>query len=233
LQKYKRKHPSESIKFGLYKEKYLHVTERSDEVDRHQGGDFLQEDALGRVVTFLKTGQIFSQESFQFAVRKCQLYQISEREKGNYGSTSSSRRPKYSTEIQAMAALVLDKNENPNEKDDLGEFHKDILSLSKVGMSNYEIFFKRKIKSIPTGSIKLKPAFILKEDCEEYDKIENKTKEEIKANIVSMVAQVEFDDENEKTYFETKTGRTNTRKDELVEIYYEIKTKLILFSSEM
>ena len=47
-----------------------------------------------------------------------------------------------------------------------------------------------------------------------------------------MLAQVEFDDENERTYFEAKTGRTNTKKDELVEIYYEIKTKLILFSSE-
>ena len=230
LQKYKKKHPCENIKYGLYKEKYLRVTERSDVADRHQGGDFLQEEALGRVITFLKKGHIFSESSFTHAVRRCQVYQKSEREKGTSEKKSISRRPKYSLEVQAMAALILDENEEPFIKADLGEFHEDTLRLAEIGKENYESFFKMKILATPTGRIKLKPAFVLKKQYDEYSKIENKTKEEIRKEIVLMVNQISFEDENELKYFESKTRRTNTKKDELLEVYHELKTKLVLFS---
>ena len=46
-----------------------------------------------------------------------------------------------------------------------------------------------------------------------------------------MLSKVEFDDENEKDYYESKTMKTNTKKDELIEMYGEIQSKLILFSN--
>ena len=76
----------------------------------------------------------------------------------------------------------------------------------------------------------MKPAFVLKKQYDEYSKIENKTKEEIRKEIVLMVNQISFEDENELNYFESKTRRTNTKKDELLEVYHELKTKLVLFS---
>jgi hypothetical protein len=141
---------------------------------------------LGRVVTFLNSGQIFNQASFAFAVRKCQAYRESERIKGNDGPSSISRRPKYTLEIQTMAALVLDLNEHPDVQTDLGELHEDTLNLSNIGKANYETFFLKKIMAVRTGTIKLRPIFITKSAFEEYERIENKTKDEIRIKIMKM-----------------------------------------------
>ena len=70
LTKYPKRHPTENIKFGIYKEKYSYLTESSEKNDSHQGGDFIQEDSLGRVMPFLKKGKIFNQEEFSNADRK-------------------------------------------------------------------------------------------------------------------------------------------------------------------
>ena len=118
----------------------MHVTERSDVNDRHQAGDFLQEDCLGRVISFLNTGLIFSHETFSHAVRKCQRYQEGERSKGNHGPTTQSKRPKYTLEIQMMAALVLDLNEDPDVDMNIGDLSEDILDLTRIGMDNFDSF---------------------------------------------------------------------------------------------
>ena len=43
--------------------------------------------------------------------------------------------------------------------------------------------------------------------------------------------KVEFEDENERTYYEKKCTKTGAKKDELIDLHNEFKAKLILFSS--
>ena len=230
LKKYSKKHPTQNIKYGLYKSKYSYLTESTEKNDNHQGGDFIQEDALGRVTTFLKRGKIFDLEVFAHAVRQSQAYQISQRESGNFCSNSKSRRPKYENEVQSLAALILEKNELPGIAEGLGDWHKDIFDLSKIGFENYRKYFVEKIKAVPTTSIKLKPAFITKGDFEDYNKIENQTKAQIAKEINIMIPQIAFDDINEKSYYEYKAKKSKIKKDELIEMYHEIRSKLVLSS---
>ena len=229
---FRKKHPSENVKYRVYKEKYLHVTERFDVNDRHQGGDFLQEDCLGRVIANLHTGQIFSYETFTSAVRRCQAYQESERMKGHCGPSFVSKRPKYTLEIQMMAAVVLDLNEDPGDSMDFGDLNEDVLRLRKIGRENYDSFFKLKIKGIKTGSIKLKPAFFNKNAAEEYEKIENKTKGEIREKIKLLINALDFEDEDEKTFYTVKCNKPTTKKDELVNLFNDMMTRSVLFSSD-
>jgi len=231
LVKYPQKNPTENVKYSLYKAKYAHMTESSDKTDSHQGGDFIQEDALGRVVTHLKKGKIFDTDQFAQAVRSCQIHRDSEQAKGNLVSTSKSRRAKYENEIQSIAATILDKNENPAKDDDLEELNVDTLNISKIGHQNYKLFFEKKINAVPTGSIRLKPAFITKSDFAEYNKIENQRKDEIITEIVTMLTKIEFEDENEKKYFEAKVKKSNIKKDELIGMFNQLKTQLILSSN--
>ena len=169
LTKFRKSLPCENVKYGIYKEKYLHVTERSEANDRHQGGDFLQEDCLGRVVSFLNTGKLFNHETFTFAVRKCEMYHDSARKKSNQVPLALPKRPKYMLEIQMMAAIVLDLNEDPMKSMGIGELSDDILNLTKIGMDNYKLFFKNKLNAVKTGSIKLKPAFFTKAEREDLE----------------------------------------------------------------
>ena len=229
---FRKQHPTENVKFGVYKEKYLYVTERVDVNDRHQGGDFLQEDCQGRVISFLHTGQIFNYETFTSAVRRCQAYQEIERMKGHHGPSVISRRPKYLLEIQIMAAIVLDLNEDPAHNMDLGELNEDVMRLRKIGLENYERFFKLKLQGIKTGSIKLKPAFLSKKDAIEFEKIENKTKDEIRSKIKVIIDSLEFDDDDEKTFYTVRCNRPATKKDELVNLFNDLATRSVLFSSD-
>ena len=232
LSKFRKRHPCENVKYGIYKEKYLHLTERSDANDRHQGGDFLQEDCLGRVVSFLNAGKLFNLETFTFAVRKCGMYQESERIKGNHGQRVLSKRPKYTLEVQMMAAIVLDLNEDPMCSMDIGEWNDDIFHLAKIGMDNYKIFFINKLSSVKTGSIKLKPAFFTRKGREDYEKIENKTKEEIRTKINSVIDTIDFEDEDEKLFYVTRCSRSSIKKDELINLYNDMMAKTVLFSNQ-
>ena len=230
LVKFPKKHPSENIKFAFYKSKYSYLTESTEKNDNHQGGDFLQEDALGRVSTFLKRGNIFDIDNFASAARQSQAHQISERDRGNLCSNSKSRRPKYENEVQSLCAMILDKQERPVDEEELGNFHEDVLDISKIGFVNFKQYFCKKIRGIPTTSIKLTPAFITKANFEEYNKIENKTKEVIVKEIKLMMPQTVFEDSNEKSYFESKANRSNVKKDELINLFYELRNKMALSS---
>ena len=232
LTKFRKSHPCENVKYGIYKEKYLHVTERSEANDRHQGGDFLQEDCLGRVVSFLNTGKLFNHETFTFAVRKCEMYHDSARKKSNQVPLVLPKRPKYMLEIQMMAAIVLDLNEDPMKSMGIGGLSDDIFNLSKIGMDNYKLFFKRKLNAVKTGSIRLKPAFFTKTEKEDFEKIENKTKEEIRTKIKAIIDTLDFEDENEKTFYVTRCNRSSTKKDELINIYNDMMAKTVLFSNQ-
>ena len=155
---------------------------------------------------------------------------MSEREKGNLCSNSKSRRPKYENEVQSLAASILEKHELPGVEEGLKDLHEDAMNLSEIGLANYKKYFAQKIKGIPTTSIKLKPAFITKIDFEEYNKIENKTKEQIAKEINIMIPRTVFEDANEKSYYESKAKRSNIKKDQLIELYYEIRNKMVLSS---
>ena len=111
VRKYPTKHPQENIQFGLYKSKYSHLTERGNKVDCHEGGDFLQEAAIGRVMPFLRRGKIFSNENFADAVRRCQLSRDSDDQ--TVITEYERKRPKYQNEVQAISALILSKNCDP------------------------------------------------------------------------------------------------------------------------
>ena len=227
LEKYPTRNPTENIKFGEYRDKYAHVTE-SDRADGHQGAHFVQEDCLGRVMTHLKKGEIFDREQFAQAVRSCQISRDSEQQKDNV-VVSKSRRPKYENEVMSLAAIILDKDEDPNEEDDLEDLNVDVLNISQIGHTNYKVFFEKKIDATPTGSIKLKPALFTKCELEEYNKIENQTKSIITKEILNMMDKIDFEDENEKKYFEGRIKKTVIKKDELIEMFNELKTKLILY----
>ena len=185
---------------------------------------------MGRVSTFLKRGKIFDIEIFADAARRSQAHQVAEREKGNLCSNSKSRRPKYQAEVQSLAALILDKHELPEEEEGLDDVHEDVLDLAKVGWENYKEYFFKKIRGIPTTSIKLTPAFITKKDFMEFNKIENKTKEVIAKEIKLLITQVVFEDEMEKSYYESKAQRMHVRKDELIDLYNDIRNKQVLSS---
>ena len=129
-----------------------------------------------------------------------------------------------------MAALILDKHELPEEEEGLDDVHEDVLDLAKVGWENYKEYFFKKIRGIPTTSIKLTPAFITKKDFVEFNKIENKTKEVIAKEIKLLITQVVFEDEMEKAYYESKAKRMNVRKDELIDLYNDIRNKQVLSS---
>ena len=228
MTKFRKKLPSENIKFASYKAKYSYLTESTIKNDNHQGGDFIQEDALGRVSTFLKRGRIFDIEIFADAARKSQVYQKLERERGNFCSNAKSRRPKYQNEVQSLAAVILDKQERPEVEEDLGEYHEDVIDVVKVGWDNFKQYFMKKIRGIPTTQIKLRPAFITKNSFKEFNMIENKTKEVILEEIRQMLPEVVFEEENEKQYYEAKVKRTSVKKAELIDLYYDLKARMIL-----
>ena len=180
------------------------------------------------MVPFLKKGKIFCQEEFSQATRKAQRYRENEREKGNLVSKSKARRPKYQIEIQTLAAMILAKNEDPTDEDGLSDMHKDTLELSKLGMTNYRSFFDRKIDAHSTGSIRLKPAFILKSESAKYEKIENMTKKEILKEISEMISSIEFEEMNEREYFEAKCKKSSIKKEELIEMHTELQGRIAL-----
>ena len=59
VKQYPVKHPRENVKFGVYREKYSHLTESKTKTDSHEGGDFIPENTLGRVIPFLKKRKDF------------------------------------------------------------------------------------------------------------------------------------------------------------------------------
>ena len=77
------------------------MTESFTSSDGHEGGDFIQENSLGRVIPFLKRGQIFSQDIFADAVRRCELKNVSNLHETMEEPKSEKprRRPKYENEI--------------------------------------------------------------------------------------------------------------------------------------
>ena len=87
-----------------------------------------------------------------------------------------------------MAALILQKNENPKVNEDLGVFHEDIMKVNEIGKENYRQFFKKRILGTPTGSIRLKPVFVTKDAQTDYEKIENRPKSEIAGKIMKEQA---------------------------------------------
>lgn len=227
VKKYPIKHPGENVKFGVYKTKYAHLTESRTKTDNHEGGDFIQENALGRVIPFLKRGQIFSQQNFADAVRRCQLSRDGQTKKENE-TESKRKRPKYENEVQAVAALILHKNENPLNPEEIGDLHEDVMNISQIGKENYRTFFKNRILAIPTGCIKFKPAFITKKSYSEYQKIENQSKKVISEKILEIISKITFEDPQEKTYFENKAVKMTIKKTELIEIYTELSQMLVL-----
>ena len=228
--KYPVKHPSENVKFGVYRAKYSHLTESKTKTDSHEGGDFTQEKALGNVIPFLKKGKIFSQEIFSQAVRMSQHSRDKQMESEKHLEKEETfrRRPKYQLEIQAVAALILYKSKNPSLTVGLGDLHQDVLNISEIGKENYRKYFLSRINAVPTGSIKLKPAFITKKSSCEYEKLENKPKIEIISQIKKIVSQIDFDDPQEKIYYENKMCKTNLKKCELVEIHTELSQMLAI-----
>ena len=206
------------------------MTESKTKNDSHEGGDFIQENALGRVIPFLKRGQIFSQENFADAVRRCQqsrdLKIQDEIDKPK--DETARKRPKYENEIQAVAALILYKQEDPGKVEGLGELHEDVLKISQIGKENYRTFFQSRILALSTGSIKLRPAFITQKSYLEYKKIENQTKLVISGKILELISKINFEDSQEKLYFENKAVKINMKKSELIEIYTELSQMLVL-----
>ena len=190
----------------------------------------MQEDSLGRVMPHLRHGKIFDVNQFAHAVRSYQMSKDLGYQHVNQGS-SKAKRAKYENEVQSFAYILLDKNEDPFEEDDLGDLNVDAFNISKIGHNNYKLFFERKIEAASTGSIKLKPAFMAKSESQEYDKIENRTKSEICKEISAIMEQITFNDENERKFFEGKVQRNNTKKDELVEIFNQLKSKLVFFGN--
>ena len=230
IRQYSRRHPGENIKYGVYKSKYAHLTESFTKTDSHEGGDFIQENQLGRVIPFLKRGQIFSNEIFADAVRMCELSRVSQSQSKNDGHKTEviRKRPKYENEIQATVALILFKKEDPKIKIGLGELHEDVLSIKKIGKENYRQFFQKRILAIPTGSIRLKPAFITRQAGLEYEKLENQTKKEISEKILDLMSKINFENPEEKIYFENQAVKTTMKKSKLIEIHTELTEMLIL-----
>ena len=102
VKQYPVKHPSENVKFGVYRAKYSHLTESRIHTDRHEGGDFIQENALGHVIPHLKTGKIFSHNIFSQAVRMFQYSKDKQSESRLEIKEPKERpkiRPKYECEI--------------------------------------------------------------------------------------------------------------------------------------
>ena len=221
LTSYPKKHPMQNIKFGVFESRYLYLTE-STQNDSHEGGDFVQENQLGRVMPFLAAGKVFNNSVFAQAVRKSQIYTDSQRSQGNLGTERKSPRPKYESEVQSLAALVLYKKEYPDAECGLEDLHEDVLHLHAVGLSNYREFFKSRIQAIPTSQINLKPAFLTKTAHADYFKLENQTKAQIVAKIQEMIARTEFSDDLEKAYFSSRVLCRSIRKSELLELYNDL-----------
>merc|ERR1712025_1320362 len=106
------------------------------------------------------------------------------------------------------------RREIPDQDEDLGGLHEDVIDLVQVGWENYKQYFMKKIRGIPTTQIKLRPAFITKSSYDEFNKIENKTKEEILGEIKKILTKVAFEEVMEKQYFEAKVQRSNVKKSE-------------------
>ena len=227
VKSYPVKHPRENVRFGTYREKYSHLTESLTENDTHEGGDFIQENALGRVIPFLKRGKIFSRQIFAEAVRACQNFQNKcDKRKPDV----KRKRPKYQNEIQSVTALILLRNEDAEEKEDLGDIHEDIMKVDQIGKENYREFFKKRITGTSTGSIRLKPLFVTKEAYNDYEKLENQPKSVIAEKIKDLILKIDFEDPQEKMYFENKSTRTDTRKNELIELHTELTSMVVLDS---
>ena len=218
---YREKHPMQNIKFGFFKSRYSYLTE-GPHSDSHEGGDFVQENQLGRVMPFLTAGQIFNTAVFANAARKCQIYSDSKRAEGIVGTERKSPRPKFEAEVQSLSALVLAKNELPEIECGLEDLHEDVLNLKGVGFANYKKFFESRIKAIPTSQIPLKPAFLTKNAHTEFHRIENQTKAQIVVKIQQMITSTEFSDELEKSYFISRAGSKSIKKSELLDLYNDL-----------
>ena len=228
VKQYPVKHPCENVKFGAYRVKYAHMTESRTKTDSHEGGDFIQENNLGHVIPFLKKGKIFSQDIFSQAVRTFQHCKDRDSDNNVQKCEQFRRRPKYENEIQSVCATILYKSENPMVAVGLGELHQDVLKISEIGKDNYKKYFLERINAVPTGKIKLRPAFLTKKSGWEYEKLENQPKKEIISQIQKLITQINFDDPQEKIFYENRASKTNTNKCELVNIHAELSQMLLV-----
>jgi hypothetical protein len=181
---------------------------------------------------FLKKGKIFTHQHFENAVRRCQNSMDNRVKTGDKAVEYPRKRPKYQLEVQATAAQILFKTSKPESQEGLGDLHPDVLRISQIGIENYRSFFEKRISAVSTGSIKLRPAFITLKSGLDYDKLENQTKQTISEEIFEMIKSLEFENVQEKLYYENKAKKTAVRKEELLIIHIEL-TQMMKTSDEI
>ena len=112
---------------------------------------------------------------------------------------------------------------------DLMQVFEDISHMiTQIGNENYEVFFHKRIIAVSTGSIKLKPAFITRQACSDYENIENQSKNLISERILILVSQIDFETFEEKQYFENKARKKSVTKNELLEIHSDLEQMLVV-----
>ena len=102
------------------------------------------------------------------------------------------------------------------------------MNIIQIGKDNFKKYFLNRINAVPPGSIRLKPAFITKKSSSDYDKLENQLNSEILQQIKGFISKIEFEDSQEKNYYENKASKTTLKKCELVEMHAELSQMLQL-----
>ncbi|CAC5417345.1 unnamed protein product [Mytilus coruscus] len=197
--------------------------------NKGQGADFVHEEKNKLIKSFLPPGVPYS-EVWQRVSRKCEeLKSLKEMSISSY-SSSVSRRPRLDNEELMMRreirGYLMKSSLNVHSSTCMdGESLDPILhNIKQTGRDNYATYKAHLAESGQFGGVKLDPVFLTKINRDEFSKIENKTKDEIRTMINALISLMP--DVSVQSLFRSLIPKPGKNKVVFVEFYSDVSNEL-------
>ena len=203
--------------------------------NRGQGADFIHEETNRLVKSFLPPGMP-TEETWLRVCRKAsdlRAMKNSALAASGFSEEDSAKRPKKFDSEVLMSRKLFRANSfiasNPRNKRAMksvsgAQLDYELCDIKTKAIENYEAYKVSYTKTGMYGQQKLPPLFITPADREQHNKIENKTKVEIKALIREILKEMP-DRDIAKSYINDFNKKEKRLKHaDCVELFYELKT---------
>ena len=203
----------------------------SGENNRGQGADFVHEEKNKFIKSFLPPG-VPNTEIWQRVSRKSEtLKQLKEQCCIELSQPCKSRTSRFDIEQLMMQRHLRPYLSSPYlrkpHKSLNGEPLDNLLhSIKSVGRRNYAAYKQNLSKVGKFGGVKLESVFISAESRTEHEKIENKTKAEIIAEIRNIITVMPNESIQDSYRSQVSNLKATVKKSGLIELYYEVSLEL-------
>lgn len=201
----------------------------SGDTKKGQGGDFIHEEVNKKVKSFLPPTGIPTQDTWKNIIRKCKKLEEMKKHvlaSSGFSDEKQKKRPKkFDHEVTMIRKQFRERLSYVKGQENLrslsgDELDKSLCDFTFTAKQNYIDYKESLSKTRMYGMTKLSPVFVTTHDREEYEKIENKTVDEIKQKIKEIIESMPNKDET--IPFELLLNRkTNKKKHVYVTTYYE------------